>query len=185
MPVLVLSLSSLLTGIFFPCPGFTQSSSFLDFVRYISLPIQTKSSCIPCHPSFLSFILLCHPFFSVLVFHIQSLSISSLFVLSLAFPLVYVPYLSSVKYKISFIPFHHPSLTLSLSFPLPFLSWPTFFPRPFFHSWAPCSFPFGRFRSFPFFKRNVPFFSVLFCSFFEFLSTYETQKDVSFFSILF
>ena len=33
-----------------------------------------------------------------------------------------------------------------------------------------------------FFKRNVPFFSVLF---FESLATYETQKNVKFFSVLF
>ena len=31
--------------------------------------------------------------------------------------------------------------------------------------WAPHSFPFHMFRSFPFFKRNVPFFFVLFSSF--------------------
>ena len=40
-------------------------------------------------------------------------------------------------------------------------------------------------RYVPFFKRNVPFFSVLFRSFFEFLGTYEIQKNVPFVSVLF
>ena len=44
----------------------------------------------------------------------------------------------------------------------------------FLQGWAPRSFPFGTFHSFLFFKRNVPFFSILF---FEFLATYETQKN--------
>ena len=41
-----------------------------------------------------------------------------------------------------------------------------------------CSFPFRTFRSFPFFKRTQRSFPL----FFEFLATYETQKNVSFFS---
>ena len=42
--------------------------------------------------------------------------------------------------------------------------------------WAPRSFPFGTFRSFPFFKRNIPFFSVLFSSFWRLMRPKRTQR---------
>ena len=46
-----------------------------------------------------------------------------------------------------------------------------------FQGWAPRSFPFGTFRSFSFFLKNGFFL--------EFLATFETQKNVPFFSVLF
>ena len=48
--------------------------------------------------------------------------------------------------------------------------------------WAPRSVPFGTFRSFPFFSILLKERSVLFRYFFECLATYETQKNVPFFS---
>ena len=52
---------------------------------------------------------------------------------------------------------------------------------PKMQGWSPRSFLFGTFRSFLFLKEC----SVLFRSFFELLATYETQKNVPFFSDLF
>ena len=42
--------------------------------------------------------------------------------------------------------------------------------------WAPRSLPFGTFCSFPFFKRIVPFFSVLFSSFWRLIRPKRTQR---------
>ena len=42
--------------------------------------------------------------------------------------------------------------------------------------WAPLSFPFGTFCSFPFFLKNVPFFSVLFSSFWHLMRPKRTQR---------
>ena len=42
--------------------------------------------------------------------------------------------------------------------------------------WAPRSFPFGMFRSFPFGLGNVPFFSVLFSSFWWLMRPKRTQR---------
>ena len=42
--------------------------------------------------------------------------------------------------------------------------------------WAQRSFPLGMFRSFPFFKKNVPFFSVLFSSFWRLMRPKRTQR---------
>ena len=43
--------------------------------------------------------------------------------------------------------------------------------------WALCSFPFGTLRSFPFLKKNVPFFSVLFSSFGRLMRPKRMEKN--------
>ena len=48
--------------------------------------------------------------------------------------------------------------------------------------WAPHSFPFGTFCSFPFFKRNVPFCSVLFSSFWRLMRPKRMLHSFPFFS---
>ena len=58
-------------------------------------------------------------------------------------------------------------------------------PTTIWQGWALCSFPFSTLNSFLFLKKNVPFFSVFFRSFLKFLATYETQKNVPLFSVLF
>ena len=45
-----------------------------------------------------------------------------------------------------------------------------------------CSFPLGTFSSFPFFKKNVPFFSVLFTSFWRLMRPKRTFHSFLFFS---
>ena len=48
--------------------------------------------------------------------------------------------------------------------------------------WAPRSFPFRRFRSFPFKKENVTFFSVLFSSFWRLMKPTRTLRSFLLFS---
>ena len=52
-----------------------------------------------------------------------------------------------------------------------------YFLRCFLRGWALHSFPFGMFRSFPFFKRNVLFFSVLFLSFWRLMRPKRTFRS--------
>ena len=48
--------------------------------------------------------------------------------------------------------------------------------------WAPHSFLFGTFRSFPFFKKKVPFFSILFLSFWQRMRPKRMFRSCPFFS---
>ena len=50
--------------------------------------------------------------------------------------------------------------------------------------WAPRSFPFRTFQSFPFKKEKVTFFSVLFSSFWRLMKPKRTLRSFPFFSIL-
>ena len=57
------------------------------------------------------------------------------------------------------------------------INWPQICMISIFQGWALHSFPFSTFRSFPFFKKNVLFFSILFSSFWQLIRPKRTFRS--------